>query len=147
MLPGLMQWYSYDEVNQKVHIFGFPDDSSTSQVVFELQALVNNIVIKSSAIQGAEVLEREGDRESAQAMHKQATTTCERDLGANQPDADHVTMLDRGVTKRTHWQAALEIKDGELYGHELLALLAYHPKACEARCSHWSANGLRSSSL
>jgi len=50
MLPGLMQWYSYDEVNQKVHIFGFPDDSSTSQVVFELQALVNNIVIKSSAI-------------------------------------------------------------------------------------------------
>ena len=104
-------------------------------------------VLKSAAIQGAEVLEREGDRESAQAMHKQATATCERDLGANQPDAGHVAMLDRDVTKKTHWQAALEIKDGELYGNELLALLAYHPKACEARCSHWSANGLRSSSI
>jgi hypothetical protein len=104
-------------------------------------------VLKSAAIQAAEVLKGEGDRESAQATHKQATATCERDLGAKQPDAGHVAMLDRDVTKKTHWQAALEIKDGELYGDELLALLAYHPKACEARCSHSSANGLRSSSL
>jgi hypothetical protein len=48
MPPGLMQWYSYDEINKTVHIFGYPDDPSISQVVFELQALVKNTVIKSS---------------------------------------------------------------------------------------------------
>jgi hypothetical protein len=48
MPPGLMQWYSYDEIKQTVHIFGYPDDSSISQVVFELQALVENTVVKSS---------------------------------------------------------------------------------------------------
>jgi hypothetical protein len=48
MPPGLMQWYSYDDIKQTVHIFGYPDDSSISQVVFELQALVENTVVKSA---------------------------------------------------------------------------------------------------